>query len=579
MTKIAKEKITRAKLERNNRYMPLVTNLKSHASLLIFMYRDILRSLARIRKYTPVIATKSADASITNELDKATMNPQLYGTFLKSELRYYVDEEFRAKYRHFNSKSLFMKLLTGNILVNCLKDVRVEPLNPHHWSKLIKILVHHRKTQHLKQSWKLDKLKHKDDIDQGRSREVDSLTLKRIQSRSNKPGYEVYPDFSELSSGQKYKEFRKELSESKKNSQYAVRKYLKHLQLNGLIPNPYKLPYVSDTLTRHSLNLPKALVLLPGSTKSFVVNEAYDMEYIDAILKPELEFIINKNHLLKPLEKSVLEDGPYKVKIRNTTAGVMTANFIRAPNYRPHLMKELALDIKKLMRCVRKQFIWNLDTDVKGNASEKAHGDGYGVRGSLGHSPEEIMYPRKHHEKLADQESFWEALMSVEYIKADHGEDVVLSQNVQRQLKITDQSNYESWREPLEEATQLINSEIQAFYDKYKITRNSPIWNDQETLQEKMDMIHERRVDNYSNLVQGLEENNFFLHSDLFMIEQSVGDYEATLTRDSSKRKDKTRGLSEFERSGLGKRFPDYLEDTGNPAFRMGNRFTKRFKF
>lgn len=559
--------------------MPTVADLTSHARLLRSMYRDILRSLMRIRKYTPVVSIEETNDSIVRELEKASKNPQLYGGFLKSELRYYIDEEFRAEYRSFNSRSLYLKLQTGTNLIKCLKEVGTEPLNPLHWSELIGILVHHRKSQHLKQSWKLDYLKHKDAIDQGRSREVDTLTLKQIQSRSAKPKYDVLPDFTELNAGQKYKHFKKALSQSKENSQFVLRNYLKHLQLKGLIPNPYKLPYVSETLTKHSFNLPNLLVLLPGSTKSFVVNEAYDLEYIEAIMKPEVEFIINKNHHLQALEKHVLDDGPYKVKIRNTTAGVMTANFLRAPNFLPPLMKELALDIKRLMRCVRKQFIWNLSTDSKINASEKAYGDGYGVRGSRGHSSEEIMYPRKYYEELADQESFWETLMSVETMKVARGEAVVLSRDVQTQLRAVDKRNHESWREPLVETTQMINDEVQALYDKYKITKNSSIWDDQTRLQAKMNKIHERSVEKYANLVQKLKENDVFLHSDLFMKESSIDNYDATMKRDGSKREDKTKGLSEYERAGLGKRLADYLEETGNPSFRMGNRFTKRFKF
>lgn len=526
-----------------------------------------------------MISSEATDVSVLTELNKASKNPRLYGTLLTSEIRYYIEEDFKTTYRKFNSKSLFTKLLTGTLLVSCLNNVRTEPLNSLYWTELITILVHHRKSQHMKQVWKLDYSKHRSEIDQGRSREVDPLTLKRIQSRSSKPKHAIRPDFSKLDSGQQYKEYKKAILESKENSKYVVRHYLKHLQLNGRIPNPYKLSYVSQTLTKHSFYLPKLLVLLPGSTKTFVINDAYDMEYIDAIIKPELEFIINNNHHLQSLEKVVLGDGPYKVKIRNTTAGVMTANFVRAPNYRPPLMKVLALDIKKLMRSVRKQFIWNLDTESKVNASEKIHGEGYGVRGSQGHSSDEIMYPRKHYERLVDDESFWEALMSAEAVKRMSGDNFVVSQDAQLRLQAADQANFGTWRAPLEESSRQINSEIQVLYDKYKVTRNSPIWDEQTRLQEKMNDIHERRVGEYANLVQKLEDDDFFLHSDLFMSQLSAEDYETMMKRDGSKREDRTRGLSEHERSGLGKRLADYLEEVGTLAFRIGNRFTKKFKF
>lgn len=562
-----------------NEYMPIVTNLTGHASLLRSMYRELLRSLMKISRLNPVIATNAPDELVRKELDKASKNPKLYGVLLTSELRYYIDECFKIKHKRFNSKSLFSSLQTGLSLSVTLKNLRGEPQNPTYWAELIKMLVNHRTSQHSKQLWKQEYMDHAAEINRGRSREVDPLTLKQIQSRASKPRHESRPDFSELSSGEQYKEYKRAKLESKNNSQFVVRQYLKHLQLNCRIPNPYKLPYVSETLTRRLIDLPKLTILLPGSTKTFVMNQAYDMEYIDAIIKPELESIINDKHILDPLEKAVIKDGPYKVKIRNTTAGVMTANFLRAPNYRSPMMKKLALDIKKLMRRVRKQFIWNLDSRRKVNASEKLHGDGYAVRGSRGHSSEEIMYPRQYYERMADEESFWEALMNVEAIKLVHGDKVVLSREVQQQLRAADQSNFGAWRVPLEEASRTIDSEIQALYDEYKVTKNSPIWYEQTCLQEKMNQVHQRKVESYSALIQKLEDDFVFLHSDLFMNQVSSDSHEVSMKRDSFKRDDRAKGISEYERRSQGKRLADYLEDSGIQAFRMGNRFTKKIKF
>lgn len=559
--------------------MPTVTSLNSHASLLRSMYRNILRSLANIRSLVPVIDPKAADGAPPSEVAKALRNPELYGTLLRSELRYYVDEEFRTKYSKFNAKSVFLKLQVGALLIATLKQVHAQPLDPLSWNKLINILTKHRQSQHQKEFWKADYAKHKTEIDNQREREVDHLTLKRIQSYLSRPKNESDPKYSDLSPSKQYKELKAMVSESKANANCVVRNYLKYLQLNGRIPIPYKLPYVSDTLTKYSTHIPKPLELLPNSTKSFVLDEAYDMEYIASIIKPEIEFLINMNHFMLPWENRIVNEGPYKVKIRNTTAGVMTANFLRAPNYKPPEMKELALDIKKLMRLIRKQFIWNLDLDPAAAASERSYGEGYGVRGSRGFSAEEIMYPRKYYERLVDEEARWEAQMNIEKMRSMHDEVQLTSGELQKLLMNEDKLNFDSWRKPLDESTQRINSDIQALYDKYKVTKDSPIWAKQERLQDKMNGLFARSAKRYCALLDKLEEKRFFLHSDLFMNDTVSDNYEAMKKRDDVKEKSRRNGLSEVERAGLGKSLGDYLTEFKSGSFKMGYNFAKRFKF
>lgn len=364
--------------------------------------------------------------------------------------------------------------------------------------------------------------------------------------------------------------------ETRKNAHDVVLRYLKKLQLQGKIPNPYKLPY-ADHLYKQAINLPKSLVFLPGSTTSAALEASYDLEYIETIIKPEVEYLLNEKHPLDKLSDIVNNRGPYKVTIRSTSAGLMVAPFLRVPNYDKMKMKELAMDIKKLMRAVRKQTIWNHSKDSKTTVSEVPHGEGFSVRGSRGFSLDEVMYPREYYEELATQEANWESLIQLEEYKSTGKNIDLTTSRAQDGLRKTHRTNLKSWISALVEATEAIDAEIRLYYKKYEIKADSPVWKKQQELQELMDRRHEKLVAGYIGLLKQLETDRVFMHSELFNGNNPVQTgYEDMIAHDSRRAEKNRLGLAEQERTGLGKKLGDYLEQFCHRGYKMGYRFAKR---
>lgn len=546
--------------------------LSTHASLTRALYRELLRGLNNIKSVVPIIDADNENKMVQRELTRAQQNPELYGKFLSSEIRYYVDEEFRRDRKRTNEKSLHLTLVEGTQLIDALAEVHRDPHTNHGWTKVIELLVKHRDAEFTRQRWVSEYHKNRDAIDEVRNKGSHPLIKKQKESRAQLKTARD-PKFSMLSSSGQHKAYKKALEDSKENADFVVRNYIKKLQLEGRIPNPYKLPYVSDSISKQAINMPDPSKLLPGSTKHSVMKEAYDMEYIDAIVKPEIEFLINQAHYLDPLRKRMNEKGPYKVKIRHTNAGAMTAHFIKLPYTREKEMKEIAMDIKELMRAIRKQFIWNLDPKTSGaKLSEKKIGDGFAVRGSGGFSPEEVMFPRYYHEKLAQDEAEWEYKMET-LLNENQGPET------EGKLAKLRRALHASWRAPLEESTAAIDHEILLLYKKYKVDRQHPIFDDQAHFQREMNEFHEKKAHAYEELLQVLKEDNVFLHSDLVNKDVVKVLYDDCMKNEEKKKEKHRHGVAELERKGMGKRLGDYLESHGFRSYKMGYRFAKRFGF
>lgn len=555
--------------------MPPIMVWPDHQKLLRALYRQLIRNLRKIR---PLVPEVDLSKNRNYELAKASKNPQLYGEYLRTELKYRMDEEFRKKYPRINERTLYSSLLIGERL-NALLESVIEASKKgsdrkavqNSWNGIIQILVDHRQREHEKNRWKLAYFLNKEEIDQRRDKDSDPLTVRRQYSR--KRSTESQTDIKVISLREQQKALKNAMAEASANSAFVVRNYLKKLQLEGRIPNPYKLPYVPASLSRQMADMPRDDILIPGSTKSIVLDAAYDSQYIETIIKPEVEFKINQVHHMEKIEKNI-DDGPYKVKIRNTNAGVMTAHFLRLPFTRASQMREMALDIKKLMRAVRKQFVWNLQPSKGMSVPERKFGEGYGVRDSGGYSSAEIMFPREYYEKLVVKEAQWEALIEIEETKTVHGEDILKEQGVAERLQKRARASLLAWKQPLIDATNAVDDEVQHYYTKYKIGKHSPIWAEQEHFQQLMDEKYDETVVRYAQLLARLEKDRVFPHSELYRV--SVVEEN---TKAESKKAKKRKDCPEVDRRGLGKHLGDYLEEHGFKAYLLGYKFRKRFGF
>lgn len=555
--------------------MSSLTSLQSHKSLTRAMYRALLRGLNGLKSKIPKVDQADQSIHLRAELRKVSTSPELYGKFLTSELKYYVDGEFRKEYSHLNEKSLHLKLVDGVNLIQALNATKQDPDNSKNWTGIISILVNHRNNQFLRQQWKAHYLKNRQEIDAARNRDKPSLVKKRLQSRAQSR-VNLAPMFSLLTANEQYKVYKNQAAESKHNAAFVVRNYLKKLQLQGRIPNPYKLPYVSDSLSKQTLNMPDPTVLLPGSTKHSVMKSAYDFDYIESILKPEIEFKINKHHHLDKLNKQVKEDGPFKVKIRSTNSGAMTAHFLELP-YTRKQMKDIAMDVKRLVRTARKSYVWNYNArNLETKMSETKVGDGYAVRDSKGYSHDEIMFTREYHEKLVDSEALWELLLEEEIIRGEGR----WTPETAGELTRLRRSLRASWREALEISTQAIENEVHLFYEKYKVDKDHAIFKDQAKFQKEMNAVHQKRTDDYKELLATLKLHQVFVHSDLVNFNHPVTrGYDEELKSEERKKEKLRHGVPETERTAMGKRLGDYLQDIGYHAYKMGYLFAKRFKF
>lgn len=557
-----------------------------HQALLRSMYRRLLRGFRKLESAVPVLDTNStADSpALHRELVKAAKNPQLYGEYLWSELKYRVDEEFRQDHAKINERSLYDSILMAELLIGYQQQLAApeakqgaKESKAATWHAVIELLVSLRQKEHERNQWRLAYSQNRREIDQKREKDTDALTAKRLASyRERSTGKAEI--FSELPATRREKALRGAIAESHNNAAYVVRNYLKKLQLQGKIPNPYKLPHVPASMSMQMANLPKDDTLIPGSTKTVVVDAAYDPDYIEAIIKPEVEFKINQNHHLACIEEIVTEKGPYQVKIRHTNAGIMKANFIRLPYTRYDDMREIALDIKRLMRAIRKQFIWNLKSANAAGVPEKKLGMGYSVRGSGGYSSAEIMYPREYYEELASQEADWEIRMFLEEHKSKHGADSVSSNLAREKAQKLAKDAHSSWRQALNVSSRAIDEEIQLFYQKYKVGKNDPIWQQQALLQREMDDKFETTLANYADLLANLEADRVFMHSEIYRNGVINTDYQKLLTEEEHKDAKKRHGLPEKERKGYGKKLGDYLEEMGFKGYQMGYKFAQRFR-
>lgn len=555
--------------------MTPITAWPGHQRLLRALYRELLRNLRKIR---PLVPDVDMSKSKNQELAKASKNPHLYGEYLRAELKYRVDESFRRFHSRINGRSLYSSLLMGENLNTHLESVIEATENGYDrnsaqngWNSIIEILIDHRNQDHERNRWKSAYILNKKEIDQGRDKNTDPLTVSRRNSsrkRSNESS-----DIKDLSLKEQRKAIKNATIGSSENSAFVVRNYLKKLQLEGRIPNPYKLPNVPASLSRQMVGMPRSDVLIPGSTKSVVLDAAYDSHYIESIIKPEVEFKINQIHHMGKLEKNI-EDGPYKVKIRNSNAGVMTAHFLRLPFTRTNQMREMAVDIKKLMRAVRKQFIWNLQPSKGESAPERTFGLGYSVRDSGGYSSAEIMFPREYYENLVMEEARWEMLMEIEQLRALHGEEIMKETGVAERIQKRAKASLSAWKQPLIDATNAVNEEVQYYYTKYKIGKNSPIWKEQQYFQQMMDEKYDETVVRYAALVDKLEKDRVFPHSEIYRT--SVVDCHEKDKKEVSKNSEQR---SEVDRRGQGKHLGDYLEDHGFKAYMLGYKFKQRFGF
>jgi len=555
----------RPKRQSNDMQSASLVQSFAHRYAIITLYRSLIRHTNRLSTLEIAKTNEECSKDFQTELFKANIDKKLYVKLLKSELFYIIQDEFRNKDRGKinNPNKLRERIIAGLELQNNLENIKD---NGTAGLKLIERLVKYRQQKRLEQTWRAEYLKDPVEIDKSRNKDKPTLLLKQIESRSKKPQMPLR-GFKNLKQKDKENRIKMELIRCEENTKKLLRRYLKKLQTNHEIPIPHLLPYTPESALLPVNESVSTSILIPGSTRKSSIAYAYDQEYIDAIIKPEMEFDINKYHYLENLQSIVNEKGPFKVQIQITEAGPIPVPYIRMPYPRLKQLKEVALDIKKMMRLVRLKTVWNaLEDDT--NITEPKFADGsYSVRGSKGFGEDERLYPKIYYNLLAQGEGLWEYLIDAS-LKNDTSKDVA--------------SYINEWSEALENSTDSINEELTSYYQKYNKLKSSksPLLYEQKILQHQMNVHYNEQLDRYSHILKLIEDNKVFKHSEIVNSDTVTKFYEEYLIENDSKKTKKTqKGMPILERIGMGKHLGDYLDDVGYHNFKLGVNFDKKLKF
>ncbi|WPK26466.1 hypothetical protein PUMCH_003820 [Australozyma saopauloensis] len=530
------------------------------------MYRNIVRGLRKIKHCQPTISfALDVPENLRNELEKAKSDSLLYKELLLPELHFLAKEEFSKELTDLYLVKGYKQLSFGTELILAIDDIKLDKAAA--WNNLINLLVKYRSAQLRQSRWREKYHENRDQIERALLKEMPSqLARKRSSLLEQIKAKErnINVTFSTLSSSARTKYYKKQHEQSQINASETMKMHLKELQKKKKIPNPFKLPYVSTPESFLLLDQPNQTYMVPGAAKSSVIKDAYDSDIIRAILEPEVEYRLNEKHFLGKVDDIVNNRGPAKVKICASNAGIMPAFYLRKPLKPRNYLKMMAIDIKRLMRSVRKRLVWLLPLENAIGVSEPKFGDGYGVIGSRGFSSNEIMFCEEYYLNLALQEVTWEYLLEEQTSGKKIG--VCNTKRLDQLLK--------SWQEPLIETTAALNKEVSYFHTKYRTLRDQ-LRLERSTAQEDANAHYTTIVQKYLDVLQMKEDEKVFMHSDIYNVKRTPETtYEQELLAQDLLPTKNRPGLP--LRENLGSLLGDCLEAVGLKGFKIGQAFKKK---
>lgn len=314
------------------------------------LYRALRRRLALVDPHY----VKAID--IPEEKLKMEADPERYTKYLRAELGYLIRQAFERPLNDRHHPRWVAQFERGARLVDQFADANY----------VVQQVLDQRHEDWLHQQWHYDNIKHEEA--QPKDTHRPSLHEKRQQ-----------------------------------NTDHLLRRWFKHEQQNGGLPIPQKLSYV-ERIADTTLN---PFGAIPESTKANLINQAYDSDYVEGIIKPSLAYDINRNHYLRHLDDIVNHRGPFKPRILTTSAGPNAAPYIRMPYRQDESMGKLAVTIKRWLTATRINAIWQLKQPLT-NENQQKNG-GYAIRTRGNH--DDVIYPRAYYEQWASDEAQWEALI------------------------------------------------------------------------------------------------------------------------------------------------------------------------
>lgn len=547
-------------------YIPVSELLLSptHRSLILALYKSLLRNI----RHLPVPHQTSNQIEhphreINRELQKLRNDPASYRKLLKTELEYSLQEEFKTGVPHnqFIGDILYKRLKRGVDLDEALLAVK-ESNEVKNWLVLLEKLVHYRLKRFRDQVWRGQNVEKMIKINERRNHNKSGLRHVSIKGPNKRP-----KNYNKLNPNEKLDRLASTLDESRANSWMVLCRFLKLSQQQSLIPNPFLLPNVTRDYNVKTDDLFSPSQILPGSTKMSIMKQAYDMEYVNGIIKPSLEYDINKRHYLEKLQQIVNEKGPQLVRVRMNTAGEVAIPIVNIPTNNTDKLREIALDTKWLVALYNTERVWNSLRNESLSKCGQIFLDGsVAVKRSGGFGLDERIFPRWYYDDLVEGEAIWEFIMN----KA--GNDLV---------KSNDQKEYESilqsWMEPLDITPIVLKSKFNQLRSRHsdRKTLNQA----QEENQHKQNSHYDLQVRRLKGITDSLEKNRVFKHSEIVNPDKVTKTYNEYLEKAKTPTK-KTfpSGIPVLERIGMGKTLGDYIDDQDYHNFKFGKTFKPRFK-
>ncbi|KAG7193871.1 uncharacterized protein KQ657_005069 [Scheffersomyces spartinae] len=454
-------------------------------------------------------------------------------------------------------------MLQGVELLDAMTKLQ-SPLQTNTWNNFLQVVLDMRNERLQGQRWRDEYLSNKKEIEAIRN------PIKRLSQKKQTNGEERVK-MSHYTPNQQHKLIKKQTKRSIVEASWLTGKYLRQLQQQGLIPIPSKLDYTKEAYLGSLLPFESRTDSTPKSITYKTIKEAYDLDYIDGVIKPGLEYDINYHFYLKHLRLIVNEKGPYEVKIKEVSSAPIPFPYLKLPFPDSTKSRQISMDVARLIKHLRILKVWKSAVGDEKVPENKYPDGSYGVKGSKGFYLTERMFPYSYYKKWAKWEGEWESMIEeYEANSKTTAEPTATKSNSESRVK--------EWLEFINIAT----NELESEWQQLRMTHVNPdqLKQEQAAYQQQMMYHYDDMVEKYNSIVDQIHRQQIWKHSELVnrknRVQRSLLSY---LERDDNVPPSKRQGLPENGRIQLGKTLADILADNEYHSFKMGQKFKRELNF
>lgn len=474
------------------------------------------------------------------------INPEKYRNYLRDEMFHIVRCEFKRKYTNMDefAKSFQSGITALGILKSGL------------FNEIIALALDFRESQAQRNA-------HITNIynDKG-TKEFNGKFPEAITKHLAFP----LKSYDQMTNSERLKRLKLELKMTKDNKHKVLRRYLKLLQMTNKLVVPQALAYSNMSLPKLELH-----DKIFGSTAKKALQQ-YNEAIVMGIMLPEMEYKLNMDVFMKKWTDSI-DKGPFQPKIHTINAGPVPIPFIRLPYPQLRKMKEIAIDIKELVRKLTLKQMWEstrLQMTMPVNKDGSIDLSWYKKYGNS------KMFSKSYYEYWHEQEAMWEYHLIYERLKQTKTAKEMESPETRRYLENTLKQLMSSWTSSIQDTNIILNAEISQYYQKYDRKYLQQVLQQQHEVLQQMEQQYQMRVDKYNKLIRTLNMYQVSPHSNL-VDRNKVGTQKIhqTLIKNDHQVKHTRTGL-ESDRFGKRKQLADYMDDYEIPSFKVGRKYEKR---